>query len=58
MNPLPTSNPILIGNRWKEAHIALGPALENVPQESWDIALEEKSKEMVSQTSSQSERRC
>ncbi|KAK4701920.1 hypothetical protein P7C70_g4304, partial [Phenoliferia sp. Uapishka_3] len=24
MNPLPTTNPILLGDRWKEAHLAMG----------------------------------
>lgn len=46
-NPLPTTNPILLGERWKEYHLALGPSLENLPEESWKIAQEEKSKDMV-----------
>ena len=57
-------NPILIGHRWKgqfiplfrwfslrlplEYHMALGPHLRDVPEESWKIFKEEKRQNMVS----------
>lgn len=44
---LPALNPILLGNRWKQYHLALGPALETVAAESWQIVLEEKHKDML-----------
>ena len=45
--PLPTTNPILEGVRWKQYHYALGDTLKNIPQESWDIVLKEKAKDMI-----------
>ncbi|KAF7982850.1 hypothetical protein HWV62_25822 [Athelia sp. TMB] len=45
--PLPKTNPILEGVRWKQYHYALGPTLENIPDESWKIVLEEKSPDMI-----------
>lgn len=45
--PLPDTNPVLEGVRFKEYHEAMGPTLKNVPDESWDIVLEEKSKDML-----------
>ncbi|KAJ6504715.1 molybdopterin binding oxidoreductase [Mycena vitilis] len=38
--PLPDTNPILIGHRWKEYHEALG--LKNIVDFSWKTVLEEK----------------
>lgn len=39
LGPLPASNPVLEGVRWKLWHKAIGGALEMVPEESWDIVL-------------------
>lgn len=38
--PLPDTNPILIGHRWKEYHEVLG--LKNIVDFSWKTVLEEK----------------
>ncbi|EIN13064.1 sulfite oxidase mitochondrial precursor [Punctularia strigosozonata HHB-11173 SS5] len=40
-DPLPKTNPILIGHRWKEYHEALG--LKNVVDFSWEMVQKEKS---------------
>ncbi|KAI9730074.1 MAG: hypothetical protein M1834_006066 [Cirrosporium novae-zelandiae] len=45
--PLPDTNPILEGTRWKQYHEVLGPTLKNVPQESWDYVLKEKAPDMT-----------
>ncbi|KAF2084796.1 sulfite oxidase [Saccharata proteae CBS 121410] len=45
--PLPDSNPILEGVRWKYYHKAMGPTLENVPEISWRYVQQEKSKDMI-----------
>ncbi|MCJ1308472.1 hypothetical protein MMC25_002125 [Agyrium rufum] len=45
--PLPNTNPVLQGTRWKQYHKALGPTLENLPAESWEIVQAEKSKDMI-----------
>jgi sulfite oxidase len=42
LGPVPPTNPVLEGVRWKLWHKAIGGALENVPEESWDIVVEEK----------------
>ncbi|GHJ83794.1 hypothetical protein NliqN6_0196 [Naganishia liquefaciens] len=47
LKPLPSTNPILIGHRWKEYHMALGPHLRDVPEESWKIFKEEKRQNML-----------
>lgn len=47
MNELPKTNPMITDDQFKECHLALGPNLENMPAESWAIAQEEKSKDMV-----------
>jgi hypothetical protein len=39
--PLPTTNPVLIGHRWKEYHEALG--LRNIVDFSWEMVQKEKS---------------
>ena len=39
---MPDTNPILIGHRWKEYHAALGPSLEAVPDQAWEIVEREK----------------
>ena len=45
--PLPDSNPILEGTRWKQYHYSLGESLKDIPQESWDIVCKEKSSDMI-----------
>jgi hypothetical protein len=50
--PLPSTNPILLGNRWKEYHVSLGPTLENLPGKSWDIVQEEKDTDAMVRVSS------
>ena len=47
LTPLPGTNPRLEGVRWKQYHAALGPTLENLPKESWDIVKEEKAEDMI-----------
>ena len=39
-DPLPKTNPILIGHRWKEYHEALG--LKSIVDFSWDMVQAEK----------------
>ena len=38
--PLPKTNPILVGHRWKEYHEALG--LANIVDFSWEMVMKEK----------------
>jgi sulfite oxidase len=45
--PLPKTNPVLTGERWKQYHYAMGPTLEKLPQISWDYVLREKSEDMI-----------
>lgn len=45
--PLPKTNPVLTGERWKQYHYAMGPTLEKLPQTSWDCVLREKSEDMI-----------
>lgn len=40
MGPLPTTNPILVGHRWKEYHEVLG--LKGIVDFSWETVLKEK----------------
>ncbi|KAI8931537.1 hypothetical protein NX059_011194 [Plenodomus lindquistii] len=47
MAPLPDSNPILEGVRWKHYHYALGKTLKDIPQISWDHVKKEKSEDMI-----------
>ncbi|KAL8829865.1 MAG: hypothetical protein Q9170_005988 [Blastenia crenularia] len=47
LQPLPQTNPVLEGLRWKQYHAALGPTLENLPAESWEIVKKEKSEDML-----------
>ena len=42
LKPLPDTNPVLEGVRWKQFHAAMGTTLENLPAESWDIVKQEK----------------
>ncbi|RYP68167.1 hypothetical protein DL771_006817 [Monosporascus sp. 5C6A] len=43
--PLPNTNPILGGERWKQYHAALG--LERIPNISWDYVQKEKAPDML-----------
>jgi sulfite oxidase len=45
--PLPETNPILEGVRWKQYHKVMGPTLKDVPDESWRDVQEEKSEDMI-----------
>ena len=45
--PLPDTNPILDGLRWKQYHVALGPTLQGIPDRSWSCVKEEKSPDMI-----------
>ncbi|CAF3734547.1 unnamed protein product [Rotaria sp. Silwood1] len=45
--PLPETNPILIGHRWKEYFAVLGPTLKDTPAESWAIVKTEKAADMI-----------
>ncbi|CAJ2504630.1 Uu.00g120240.m01.CDS01 [Anthostomella pinea] len=47
LGPIPGTNPVLEGVRWKEWHRAIGGRLFNVPEESWNIVLKEKSPDML-----------
>jgi len=43
--PLPKTNPVLTGERWKQYHYATG--LDYIVKESWDTVLEEKAADMT-----------
>jgi sulfite oxidase len=45
--PVPDTNPVLEGVRWKLWHKALGGALTNVPEDSWETVLKEKHTDML-----------
>ncbi|TVY56669.1 Sulfite oxidase [Lachnellula suecica] len=45
--PLPKTNPILEGVRWKQYHYALGNATKDIPAESWLFVEKEKSPDMI-----------
>ncbi|RPB08392.1 molybdopterin binding oxidoreductase [Morchella conica CCBAS932] len=45
--PLPKTNPILEGVRWKQYHAALGSTMEKMPEESWNIVKQEKAEDMT-----------
>ncbi|KAI1759803.1 molybdopterin binding oxidoreductase [Hypoxylon sp. FL1150] len=45
--PIPGTNPVLEGVRWKMWHRAVGGRLAAVPEESWAIVLKEKSLDML-----------
>ncbi|KAI1333624.1 molybdopterin binding oxidoreductase [Xylariaceae sp. FL0016] len=47
LGPVPGTNPVLEGIRWKLWHRAIGGRLTKVPEESWDIILKEKSPDML-----------
>ncbi|KAH8814943.1 Oxidoreductase, molybdopterin-binding domain-containing protein [Xylogone sp. PMI_703] len=45
--PLPKTNPILDGERWKQYHYSLGKATKNIPAESWYFVETEKAPDMI-----------
>lgn len=47
LEPLPKTNPILEGVRWKHYHYAMGPTLHHLPDISWKYVQEEKSSDMI-----------
>lgn len=47
LGPIPDTNPVLEGVRWKLWHKAIGGPLTNVPELSWDIVLKEKHPDML-----------
>ncbi|KAK0653829.1 Sulfite oxidase [Lasiodiplodia hormozganensis] len=47
MGPLPKTNPVLKGERFKAYHAAMGSTLKDVPDISWQYVLQEKSPDMI-----------
>lgn len=47
LGPVPATNPVLEGVRWKLWHKAIGGRLTNMPEESWERVLEEKHPDML-----------
>lgn len=47
LGPIPDTNPVLEGVRWKLWHKAIGGALTRVPDDSWATVLKEKHPEML-----------
>ncbi|GAB7351446.1 hypothetical protein MBLNU459_g2110t1 [Dothideomycetes sp. NU459] len=47
LEPLPKTNPILEGVRFKQYHYALGPTLEKIPDISWKYVQKEKAPDMI-----------
>lgn len=45
--PLPKTNPVLDGARWKQYHYALGNATKDMPAESWLYVEKEKAPDML-----------
>ncbi|KOS21319.1 putative sulfite oxidase [Escovopsis weberi] len=45
--PVPATNPVLEGLRWKLWHKAIGGVLTGMPKKSWRTVLEEKHKDML-----------
>jgi sulfite oxidase len=45
--PLPETNPILEGVRWKYYHKAMGATLQDLPEISWKYVLKEKAPDMI-----------
>ena len=39
LEPLPATNPVLEGNRWKLWHKAIGGVLTKIPEISWETVL-------------------
>jgi len=47
LQPLPNTNPILEGVRWKQYHYAMGSTLRHLPDISWKYVQQEKSPDMI-----------
>ncbi|KAI4909149.1 hypothetical protein J4E85_011621 [Alternaria conjuncta] len=47
LEPLPKTNPVLEGVRWKHYHYAMGKTLKDMPGDSWEHVKKEKSEDMV-----------
>ncbi|KAK3674632.1 hypothetical protein LTR78_005354 [Recurvomyces mirabilis] len=47
LGPIPGTNPVLEGVRWKQWHSAVGGPLTDIPAISWDIVKKEKHEEML-----------
>ena len=47
MYPVPHTNPLLEGVRWKQYHYAMGETLKDVPDISWKYVKGEKSEDMI-----------
>jgi sulfite oxidase len=47
LGPIPDTNPVLEGVRWKMWHRAIGGPLRSVPEESWMRVVEEKHPDML-----------
>ena len=45
--PIPDTNPILEGIRWKQYHYAMGNTLRDLPDISWKYVKAEKSEDMI-----------
>jgi sulfite oxidase len=47
LGPLPDTNPVLEGVRWKQWHAAIGGPLTDLPKISWRTVLQEKHEDML-----------
>jgi sulfite oxidase len=47
LGPIPDTNPVLEGVRWKQWHKAIGGPLTSVPEESWLRVIQEKHPDML-----------
>ncbi|KAK6206645.1 hypothetical protein LQW54_007597 [Pestalotiopsis sp. IQ-011] len=47
LGPIPGTNPVLPGTRWKMWHHALGGELSSIPEDSWETVLKEKHPDML-----------
>ena len=47
LKPIPDTNPLLEGVRWKQYHYALGNTLKDFPDISWKYVQQEKAKDMI-----------
>lgn len=47
MGPIPGTNPVLPGTRWKMWHHAVGGELTDIPDDSWKLVLKEKHPDML-----------
>ncbi|KAK3712954.1 hypothetical protein LTR37_008839 [Vermiconidia calcicola] len=47
LEPIPQTNPLLEGVRWKQYHYAMGSTLKDAPEISWKYVQKEKSEDML-----------